>query len=100
MDYKHERDIEKHVLERDAIMLVLGLIIAMVIVALTLNVPDGPYPAFDKQCYEVCKKLTDKSEIVRSKQFLAKTKYIMEINKCMDACEEAKNENSSKGMAP
>jgi len=42
MDYKHEKETEKHMLERDAAMLIIGLIIAMVIVALTLNVPDGP----------------------------------------------------------
>jgi hypothetical protein len=100
MDYKHEKETEKHMLERDAAMLIIGLIIAMVIVALTLNVPDGPYPAFDKQCYETCKKITNKSEIVKSKQFLSTTRYIIEINKCMDACEEAKNENSSQSLAP
>ena len=100
MDYKHEKETEKRMLERDATMLIIGLIIAMVIVALTLNVPDGPYPAFDKQCYEACKKMTNKSDVVKSKHFLTTSRYIIEINKCMDACEEAKNENSSQSLDP
>ncbi len=95
-----KRDIEEMVVERDRFMLIIGLLLAMAIVALTLNIPDGPYPAFDKQCYEACKTMVTKDGVVKSKHFLTTTKYIVEINKCMEACEEAKNENSSKGMAP
>jgi hypothetical protein len=89
-------------LKQDATMLIIGLIIAMIIVALTLNVPDGPYPAFDEQCYQSCKKLASNQlrEVVKSKHFLSTTKYVVEINKCMYACEEAKNENSSESMDP
>ena len=100
MSSRHVREVEKLVIERDTFMLIIGLVIAMVIVALTINVPNATYPAFDKRCYEVCKKLTDEVGVVKSKHFTSTTKYIIEINKCMDSCAEAKNENSDQSIAP
>ena len=100
MDYKHKKETEKHMLERDATMLIIGLIIAMIIVALTLNVPDGRYPAFDKVCYNACKPWVAQEIEKGNHKFLTTTRYIIEINKCMKSCEEAKDENSDQSLVP
>ena len=100
MSYKRIDKREKMMLERDAFMLGIGMAIAMVLVALTLNVPDKVYDEFDKQCYEICKPMVKEDIERKDYKFLTTTRYIAEINKCMDSCKEAKNENSSKSLGP
>ena len=100
MDYKKEREQEMKLLERDMIMLAIGGFIIMVLVALTLNVPDKTYPPFDKQCYEICRRIVSEDMDQKPRQFLTTTKFIVGINECMDSCEEEKNENRDKSLAP
>ena len=100
MDYKKMREQEKNLLERDMFMLCIGAVIVMLLVALTLNIPNKSYPPFDKQCYQACRKIVASDFEKKRDSFMTTSRFIVAINKCMEACEEEKNESVGKGLAP
>jgi len=77
-------------LKREEIMgLLIGLLIAMVVAALTL--PTEESLEINRKCFEECKLLIVEEE---KKSFWNEATYFSRLGDCIDACTEEKNENS------
>jgi hypothetical protein len=91
---KMPSEIEKKMLEKDMIVLAIGMIIAMVIVWLTISVPPKKQSAYTSKCYEICKEDVNQRYNFEKGMLLTRAKFIIEMGECMDECEEVKNEQS------
>ena len=92
---KMPRDIEKKIIEKDSVLLVIGIGIAMILVWLTLNVPLKERRAYTSECYDICKSKISEEHNFKLGKFLARTKFIIEMGECMDECKEGINENGN-----
>jgi hypothetical protein len=93
---KMPSEIEKKMLEKDAVMLAIGTAIAMVLVWLTITVPPKEHRAYTSECYEICKVDVSQTSNFEEGGMLTRTKFIIAMGKCMDKCVEVKNaENKS-----
>lgn len=91
---KMPSEIEKKMLEKDMVVLAIGMIIAMVIVWLTITVPPKEQRAYTSECYEICKEDVNQRYDFEKGMLLTRSKFIIEMGKCMDECEEVKSEQS------
>ena len=100
---KMPRDIEKKIIEKDTVLLAIGLVISMIIVWLTISVPPKEHRKYTKQCYDICKEQVNQELNFDRGAFLVRTEFIIEMGECMDDCtdfSEAIDEDSKdKSMA-
>lgn len=87
---KMPSEIEKKMLEKDMVVLAIG----MIIVWLTISVPPKKQSAYTSKCYEICKEDVNQRYDFDKGRLLTRTKFIIEMGECMDECEEVKNEQS------
>ncbi len=71
--------------------LLIGLLITMVVVALTL--PTKETLEINKKCFEECKLLIKKNKD-NSKSMWTEATYFSRLEDCIEVCTEEKNENS------
>lgn len=92
---KTPSDIEKKLIEKDLVILAIGMIIAMLLVWLTLSVPPKERRAYTSKCYNICKAKVNEEMNFQSSEFLARTRFIVEMGECMDHCKEVIDENGN-----
>jgi|5_EtaG_2_1085323.scaffolds.fasta_scaffold95359_1 hypothetical protein len=80
----NELEYEKRLAARDTLTLFIGILIAMVIVALTLDHP-GETQGLYQHCYEVCKELIERQPLSKEGWF-ATSGVIEDIGSCMSEC--------------
>ena len=90
------RDIEKQIIEKDSWLLAIGVAIAMVIVWLTLNAPDKETLEINRQCWELCKEVTNEKFKDAKLRFGLRTEFVMELRSCTEECMHDQKRNRSK----
>ena len=90
-----ELEKEKMLLYRDAAILCVGVIVAMVIVWLTLNIPSDEDRLIHKQCYDICKTLFKEEWQGEDLKFGERADLLVDLKDCMVKCrKEIPIENS------
>lgn len=76
---------DSKLINRENAILSVGIIIAMIIVWLTINVPINKQDrAINKQCYKVCKSMIEDWETRSS--LMPRARYLIKLRDCMQEC--------------